>query len=92
MSKVLFVPFSVAGGLLAGFVSRKLFRGMWRLVDDRQAPDPKHREIDIRLLVPALLLEGAIFRAVRGLFDHVARRTFNAFTGVWPGDRRPEAG
>jgi hypothetical protein len=90
MSKALFVPFSVAGGLLAGLLSRRLFRGVWGLLDEREAPDPKHREIDVRLLVPALLLEGAIFRAVRGLFDHGARRTFNALTGAWPGEERPQ--
>lgn len=91
MTKVLFVPFSVTGGLLAGLVSRKLFRGLWRLVDDREAPDPKHREIDVRMLIPALLIEGAIFRAVRGLFDHGARRAFNTLTGAWPGEQRPES-
>lgn len=89
MSRLLFVPFSVTGGLLAGFVSRKLFRGVWSLFDKEEAPDPKHREIDVRLLVPALLLEGAVFRAVRGLFDHGARRTFRALTGSWPGEGRP---
>lgn len=91
MSKALFAPFSIAGGLLAGLISRKLFRGVWSLVDDEEAPNPKFREIDVRKLVPALLVEGAIFRVVRGLFDHGARRTFNALTGAWPGEQRPEA-
>lgn len=90
MSKVLFAPFSIAGGLLAGLISRKLFRGLWSLVDDEEAPDPKFLDIDVRKLVPALLVEGAIFRVVRGLFDHGARRTFNVLTGSWPGERRPE--
>lgn len=90
MSKVLFVPFSVTGGLLAGLVSRRLFRGLWGLLDDHEAPDPKHRDIDLRKLLPALLIEGAVFRAVRGLFDHGARRAFNALTGAWPGEQRPE--
>ena len=41
-------------------------------------------------LIAALLLEGATFRAVRGLFDHGARQAFHRLTGSWPGDERPE--
>jgi hypothetical protein len=90
VSKLIFIPFSVAGGLLAGIVGRKIFERLWKVFDDEEAPDPKHREIDWRKLVPALLLEGAIFRAVRGLSDHGARRAFSRFTGRWPGEERPE--
>jgi hypothetical protein len=90
VSKLIFIPFSVAGGLLAGIVGKKIFERLWSVVDDEEAPDPKHREIDWRKLVPALLLEGAIFRAVRGLVDHGLRRAFRRATGSWPGEERPE--
>ena len=40
--------------------------------------------------VGALLLEGAIFRLVRGLADHGARHSFAKATGSWPGEERPE--
>jgi len=91
VSKILFVPFSVAGGLVAGILGRKAFEGLWGLFDDEDAPDPKHREISWKKLIPALLLEGAIFRAARGLFDHGTRRAFGRATGAWPGEERPEA-
>jgi hypothetical protein len=90
MSKVLFVPFSVLGGIIAGFVGKKTFEGLWGVFDDEEAPDPKHREIAWKKLIPALLIEGAIFRAARGLFDHGSRRAFRKLTGSWPGDERPE--
>jgi hypothetical protein len=38
----------------------------------------------------ALILEGAIFRLLRGLFDHGARRGFARMTGSWPGEESPE--
>ena len=41
-------------------------------------------------LVVALAIEGAIFRAVRGLVDRGSRRGFYRLTGVWPGEERPE--
>ena len=88
--KFLFLPFSIAAGLIAGFLSKKLFDGVWRLVDDEEAPEAEHKEISIAKLVLALGIEGAIFRAVRGLVDHGARRSFYNVTGSWPGDEAPE--
>ena len=41
-------------------------------------------------LAVALALQGAIFRAVRGIVEHAARRTFARTTGTWPGEERPE--
>jgi Protein of unknown function (DUF4235) len=90
VSKILFIPFSVIGGILAGIVGKKTFEALWGAFDDEEAPDPKHREISFKKLVPALLLEGAIFRAVRGLFDHGTRQAFSRLTGSWPGEERPE--
>ena len=90
MSKLLFVPFSVIGGILAGLVGKKTFEALWGAFDNYEAPDPEHRDITLKKLIPALLLEGAIFRAVRGLFDHGARRAFSKLTGNWPGEERPE--
>jgi hypothetical protein len=90
MSKILFVPFSILGGVIAGLVGKKTFEGLWGVFDDQEAPDPKHRLIEWKKLIPALLLEGAIFRAFRGLFDHGSRRAFRKLTGSWPGEERPD--
>ena len=90
MMKILFIPFSVIGGLIAGIVGKKLFEGVWSLIDKEEPPDPKHREVAWQKLIPALLLEGAIFRAVRGAFDHGARQAFSSVMRSWPGEERPE--
>lgn len=90
MSKILFIPFSVIGGILAGAIGKKTFQALWGAFDDHEAPDPQHRDISLKKLIPALLLQGAIFRAVRGLFDHGTRRAFQRLTGSWPGDEHPE--
>lgn len=88
--KFLFLPFSVLSGLIAGFLSKKIFDGLWHLVDDEEAPEAEYKEISIAKLVLALGIEGAIFRAVRGLVDHSARRGFYNLTGSWPGDEAPD--
>jgi hypothetical protein len=90
MSKLLFIPFSVLGGLVAGLVGKKMFQGLWSLVDKEEPPEPKDRDVPWKKLVPALLLEGAIFRAVRGAADRASREAFSRATGRWPGDKRPE--
>ncbi len=86
MSRVLFVPFGVLGGVLAGIAGKKICAGLWSAVDDELPPDPKRRDVAWQKLILALLLEGAIFRAVRGLFDHGARQAFRKLTGTWPGE------
>jgi Protein of unknown function (DUF4235) len=88
--KFLFLPFSIVAGLTAGFLSKKIFEGIWRLVDDEEAPEAEHKEISLVKLALALGIEGAVFRAVRGLVDHSARRSFYRLTGSWPGDEAPE--
>jgi hypothetical protein len=88
--KFLFMPISIGGGIVAGLVGKKIFEVIWGAIDDEEAPDPKHREIHIGKLAAALALEGAIFRLVRGLFDHGSRQGFAQLTGSWPGEERPE--
>jgi len=88
--KFLFLPFSIVAGLIAGQLSKKLFDGVWRLVDEEEAPEAEHKEISLAKLALALVIEGAIFRAVRGLVDHGARRGFYNLTGSWPGEEAPE--
>lgn len=61
------------------------------MVDDQEPPSPEHREFSWPKLVAALLVEGAIFRLVKGLTDHGARRTFAKATGTWPGEEAPHA-
>jgi hypothetical protein len=88
--KVLFVPAGVAAGLAAGFVAKKVFEQVWGLIDEEEPPNPKHQEISLVKMLAAMALEGAIFRATRGLADHGSRRMFARLTGAWPGEKRPE--
>jgi Protein of unknown function (DUF4235) len=88
MLKLMFVPFRLVGGLLAGAFAKKLFERIWRLIDKEQAPEPEQRRISLGKLAAALVLEGAVFRAVRGLFDHGSRVAFSRVTGRWPGEKR----
>jgi hypothetical protein len=85
-----FTPIGIVLGLAAGQLSKKLFDQVWGLFDDEEAPRPKHREVPLLKMLLALLVEGAIFRLVRGLADHGARHGWAQLTGAWPGEERPE--
>lgn len=91
MSKAIFLPVSVGGGLLAGLIGKKLFSLLWGIVDDEEPPKAEHRQINVPKLVVALVFEGALFALIRGLVDHGSRHAFARVTGAWPGEERPEA-
>jgi hypothetical protein len=88
--KFVFLPISILGGIVAGLIGKKVFEGLWGLVDDEEPPDAEHRDISYIKLALALILEGAIFRLIRGFFDHGARHGFERLTGAWPGEEAPE--
>ena len=88
--KLVYLPIGILSGLLAGLIAKKIFEQLWGVIEDREPPEAKHREIEYPKLVAALLLEGAIFRVVRGMVDHGARRGFARPTGTWPGEEAPE--
>lgn len=84
--KALFLPISILAGLLAGFISKKLFSLLWGVIDTADPPDPKERVEDHRKLAAALVLEGAISQVVRGGVEHLSRHGFARMTGSWPGE------
>jgi hypothetical protein len=90
VGKLLFIPFSIVGGLIAGLLSKKVFDLAWGLVDDEEPPEPEHREVAWPKLAIALALQGAIFRMMRGLTDRGSRLGFYRLTGSWPGEEEPE--
>jgi hypothetical protein len=87
---LVFRPVGILVGVLAGVVGKKIFDLIWGWIDDEDAPEPKYREIALGKLVVALILEGAIFRVLRGLADYGARHGFARLTGEWPGEARPD--
>ncbi len=88
--KFLFIPFSIVAGLIAGALGNKLFDAIWGAIDDQEPPSSEHRDIDLKKMLIAEALQGAIFRVTRKLVDHEARRAFAGTVGTWPGEERPE--
>jgi Protein of unknown function (DUF4235) len=84
--KLIFAPIGIVAGLLAGLLAQKGFDRIWALVDDEEPPEPDQRDVPYRKLIPALLVEGAVFRLTKGMVDHGVRGAFSRMTGRWPGE------
>ncbi|MGH2831433.1 MAG: DUF4235 domain-containing protein [Solirubrobacteraceae bacterium] len=76
MGKLIFLPVSIGGGILAGIISKKLFAGVWGLIDGQEPPQAEHRDVNLAKLAFALVLEGAVFRLVKGIVDHGSRHGY----------------
>lgn len=85
--RFLFAPIGILAGLAAGFAAQKGFEKVWAVFDDQESPEPEDREVSYPKLAVALILEGAIFRLVKGMVDRGARVGFASLTGSWPGER-----
>jgi len=90
MLKLLFAPFGIVAGWISGLLGRRVFDATWGLIDKEEPPRAEHRRVSIAKLALALALDGAVFRLVRGLVDHVSRAGFARLTGRWPGEESPE--
>jgi hypothetical protein len=90
MDKLFFVPVSIISGLIAGQVGKRLFGLIWRLIDDQEPPQARHRDVNRVKLASALVIQGALFALIRGLLDHGARHVYARLTGAWPGEEEPE--
>jgi hypothetical protein len=90
VGKLIFLPISIGGGLIAGTTSKKLFARLWGLIDHEEPPQAEHRRINLAKLALALALEGAVFRLMKGLVDHSSRHAFRSLIGSWPGEEAPQ--
>ena len=89
--KMLFAPVGILAGLIAGFVAQKGFERLWTIFDEEEPPEAEDREVSYPKLIAALLIEGAIFRLVKGFVDRGARAGFASLTGRWPGEEEEAA-
>jgi Protein of unknown function (DUF4235) len=91
MGKLVFLPISLGGGLLAGVIGKKLFDVIWGLIDDQDSPKPEHRNVHVGKLLIALTIEGPVLSLIRGVINHGSRHAYTRLAGSWPGDEQPEA-
>ena len=88
--KLIFTPFSIVLGLVAGSIGRKIFTALWGVVDKEEAPDASQRDVTWPKVLAASAVEGAVFRVTKVSADRALRKGFLSLTGSWPGEAKPD--
>jgi hypothetical protein len=85
---VIYKPFGVMFGLLAGLLGKKLFEFVWTKIDDEEPPEATTHETTWRRLLIVAAIQGVIFRVTRYAVDRAGAFGFQYLTGFWPGEER----
>jgi hypothetical protein len=88
--KLLYKPFGIILGILAGLVGRQVFNFVWGKIDEEEPPEATTEEAPWLKVVGTAALQGAIFAAVRSAVNRSGAKGYAHLTGVWPGERRPD--
>ena len=87
---LIYKPFGIVLGILAGLLGKKLFDFAWTKIDDEEPPEATTQETTWGRLLATAAVQGVIFRVTRFVVDRYGAIGFNYLTGVWPGEKRPD--
>lgn len=87
--RLLYKPFGIVLGILAGLLSRRLFTVLWGRLDPdhEEPPEATTRDTTAAKAVGAAALQAAVFAGVRAGVDRAGARAFERTTGIWPGEK-----
>jgi hypothetical protein len=88
--KLLYKPFGIVLGILAGLLSKKLFDVVWGIFDNEEPPKPTTQEADWPKVMAAAAVQGVTFKVTRAAVDRAGAKGWDHLFGVWPGEKRQE--
>jgi hypothetical protein len=88
--RLIYRPFGIVLGLLAGFLSKSVFNFIWSKIDDEEAPKPTIRDSSWPKVLIAAAVQGIVFQTVRAAVNRGGAEGFQYLTGVWPGEKTPD--
>jgi hypothetical protein len=88
--KLIYRPFGLIIGILAGLASKKLFEALWGVFDEEEPPKPVTRQAAWPKILAAAAFQGVVFKLVRAGVDRAGAKGFNYLTGTWPGPEKTE--
>jgi len=88
--KIVYKPFGLIVGLLAGLVSQKLFNAVWGIFDKEEPPKATTEQAAWPKVIAAAAIQGVTFRVTRAAADRLGAQGFRYFTGIWPGEKEQE--
>jgi hypothetical protein len=88
--KLLYKPFGILLGILAGFLGKKIFDFVWEKVASEEPPEPTTEIASWGSVLSAAAVQGVIFRVTRVAVDRYGAIGWRYLTGTWPGEKHPE--
>ena len=88
--KILYKPFGIVFGLVAGLISQKLFNAVWGIFDKEEPPKATTLETTWPKVIGAAVVEGVTFKVTRAAVDRVGAKGFAGLTGYWPGEKHTD--
>jgi hypothetical protein len=88
--KLIYKPFGVLLGILAGLIGQQIFNYFWGKFDDEEPPEGTTKETSWPKLLGAAAAQGMIYKVVRVVVDRYGARGWYYLTGVWPGPEKPD--
>lgn len=84
-SKITYDLVSLVSGILGGALAGAIFNRIWRAVfNEDEAPQPTALDRNIREVLVAGAVQGAIFGLVKAAFGRITARGYRQFTGTTP--------
>jgi hypothetical protein len=80
----MYKPVGMALGAVAGIAAGAIFRRVWRLTGEDEAPSPTDVDRGWGEVLLAAAVEGAIFAAVRAAVSRGGAASVRRITGEWP--------
>jgi hypothetical protein len=87
--KLIYKPFGIIFGFLAGILAKKMFEAVWGIFDNEEAPKPTTLQTTWPKVIGAAAMEGVAFKVTRAAVDRVGAKGFAHLTGFWPGEKVP---
>jgi hypothetical protein len=88
--KLIYKPFGLFAGILAGILSKKLFEAVWGIFDAKEPPKPTTQQTTWPKVLGAAAVEGVTFKVTRAAVDRAGAKGFAHLTGFWPGEKEPD--
>jgi hypothetical protein len=88
--KLLYKPFGVVAGLLAGLAAGVIFKRFWKAVaHEEDTPKAKDKFRSWPEVIAAAVVQGAVVGGVKAAVDRAGATGFEQLTGLWPGRTEP---
>ena len=88
-AKILYRPWGIGSSILAGVLASQIFKQVWKQAapgDQDEPPKALKSEYDLKQVLVAAAVQGAIFAVVKAAVSRGGARAFERWTGEWPGD------